>query len=139
MPCIRLDRLDVVLADSDFVVLLLPVTPATENVINARTLRHMKKSAWLFNFARGSLVVDADLIAAAESGTIAGAVLDVFRVEPLPSEHPFWGAKNIVVLPHVGGVHPRRDKFVSALFVENAQRFADGRPLQALVDRARGY
>jgi glyoxylate/hydroxypyruvate reductase len=134
-----LDQLDVVLAQSDFVVLLLPVTPATENVVNAGALKHMKKSAWLFNFARGALVVDADLIAAAESGTIAGAVLDVFRVEPLPADHPFWRVKNIVVLPHVGGVHPRRDRFVSALFVENARRFADGRPLQALVDRARGY
>jgi glyoxylate/hydroxypyruvate reductase len=134
-----LDRLDRVLAASDFVVLLLPVTPATENVIDARALRHMKKTAWLFNFARGALVVDADLIAATESGTIAGAVLDVFRTEPLPSDHPFWGAKNIVVLPHVGGGHPQRDKIVSALFVENAQRFADGRPLQALVDRVHGY
>jgi glyoxylate/hydroxypyruvate reductase len=134
-----LDQIDIVLAQSDFVVLLLPVTPATENIVNAGVLKHMKQSAWLFNFARGALVVDADLIAAAESGTIAGAVLDVFRVEPLPRDHPFWRARNIVVLPHVGGVHPRRDKFVSALFVENARRFADGRPLQALVDRARGY
>jgi phosphoglycerate dehydrogenase-like enzyme len=134
-----LDQLDVVLSRSDFVVLLLPVTPRTENVINADALRHMKKTAWLFNFARGALVVDADLIAAAENGTIAGAVLDVFRTEPLPSEHPFWQAKNIVVLPHVGGVHPERDKFVAALFVENARRFAEGRPMQALVDRARGY
>ena len=134
-----LDRLDLVLGQSDFAVLLLPVTPATENVIDARALRHMKKSGWLFNFARGALVVDADLIAAAEAGTIAGAVLDVFRTEPLPSEHPFWSTKNIIVLPHVGGVHPRRDKFVAALFVENAQRFADGRPLQALVERERGY
>jgi phosphoglycerate dehydrogenase-like enzyme len=134
-----LDQIDIVLAQSDFVVLLLPVTPATENIINAGVLKHMKQSAWLFNFARGALVVDADLIAAAESGTIAGAVLDVFRVEPLPADHPFWRARNIVVLPHVGGVHPRRDKFVSALFVENARRFADGRPLKALVDRARGY
>jgi phosphoglycerate dehydrogenase-like enzyme len=134
-----LDQLDLVLARSDFVVLLLPVTPATENVIDARALSRMKKSAWLLNFARGALVVDADLIAAAESGTIAGAVLDVFRVEPLPSDHPFWTTKNIVVLPHVGGVHPQRDKFVAALFVENALRFSEGRPLQALVDRARGY
>ena len=70
------------------------VTPATENVVNAGTLKHMKKSAWLFNFARGALVVDADLIAAAENGTIAGAVLDVFRVEPLPADHPF-GARRI--------------------------------------------
>jgi glyoxylate/hydroxypyruvate reductase A len=134
-----LDQLDLVLARSDFVVLLLPVTPATENIVNANVLKHMKKSAWLFNFARGALVVDADLIAAAANGTIAGAVLDVFRVEPLPADHPFWRAKNIVVLPHVGGVHPRRDTFVSALFVENARRFVDGRPLKALVDRARGY
>jgi phosphoglycerate dehydrogenase-like enzyme len=134
-----LDQIDRVLSRSDFVVLLLPVTPATENFINTDVLRHMKKTAWLFNFARGALIVDADLIAAAENGTIAGAVLDVFRSEPLPSEHPFWRARNIVVLPHVGGVHPQRDKFVAALFVENARRFAEGRPLQALVDRARGY
>ena len=58
---------------------------------------------------------------------------------PLPSDHPFWRARNIVVLPHVGGVHPDRDRFVAALFVENARRFARGEPLQALVDRARGY
>jgi phosphoglycerate dehydrogenase-like enzyme len=134
-----LEEIDRVLARSDFVVLLLPVTPVTENFIDASVLRHMKKSAWLFNFARGALVVDADLVAAAESGTIAGAVLDVFRQEPLPSDHPFWRARNIVVLPHVGGVHPDRDRFVAALFVENARRFARGEPLQALVDRARGY
>src|SRR5882757_1719128 len=134
-----LDEIDQVLARSDFVVLLLPVTPVTENFINASVLRHMKKSAWLFNFARGALVVDADLVAAAESGTIAGAVLDVFRQEPLPSDHPFWRARNILVLPHVGGVHPDRDRFVAALFVENARRFAQGQPLQALVDRTRGY
>jgi phosphoglycerate dehydrogenase-like enzyme len=134
-----LDQLDRVLARSDFVVLLLPVTPRTENVIDGDALRHMKRTAWLLNFARGALVVDADLIAAAEAGTIAGAVLDVFRTEPLPSDHPFWRARNIMVLPHVGGSHPRRDKFVAALFVENARLFAEGRPLQALVDRARGY
>jgi len=134
-----LDELDQVLARSDFVVLLLPVTPATENIIDARALRHMKKTAWLFSFARGALVVDADLVASAENGTIAGAVLDVFRQEPLPSDHPFWRTRNIVVLPHVGGTHPDRDRFVAALFVENARRFAQGQPLQALVDRARGY
>jgi phosphoglycerate dehydrogenase-like enzyme len=134
-----LDQLDVVLGRSDFVVLLLPVTPATENLIDARRLSQMKKTGWFFNFARGVLVVDNDLVAATEAGTIAGAVLDVFRSEPLPSEHPFWTAKNIVVLPHVGGSHPQRDKFVAELFVENARRFADGRPLRALVDRDHGY
>ena len=134
-----LAELDRALAQSDFVVLLLPVTPATENVIDARALAHMRRTAWLLNFARGALVVDADLIAAAENGTIAGAVLDVFRTEPLPSDHPFWTAKNILVLPHVGGVHPQRDRLVAALFVENARRFAEGRPFEALVDRRKGY
>ena len=134
-----LDRLGDVLSQSDFVVVLLPVTPATENVIDARALARMKKSAWLFNFARGQHVVDADLVEAVEKGTIAGAVLDAFRIEPLPAEHPFWGTRNILVLPHIGGRHPERDRLVAALFVENAKRFAAGAALKALVDRARGY
>ena len=84
-------------------------------------------------------MVDADLVDAVNRGVIAGAVLDAFRIEPLPAEHPFWITKNIIVLPHIGGRHPQRDKFVAALFVENARRFAEGAPLKALVDRARGY
>jgi phosphoglycerate dehydrogenase-like enzyme len=134
-----LDGLGDVLSQSDFVVVLLPVTPATENIIDARALARMKNSAWLLNFARGQHVVDADLVEAVEKGTIAGAVLDAFRSEPLPAEHPFWSTKNIVVLPHIGGRHPERDKLVAALFVENAKRFAAGATLKALVDRARGY
>lgn len=128
-----------VLSQSDFVVVLLPVTPETENIINAKSLAQMKPTAWLFNFARGQHVVDDDLIAALEKGVIAGALLDAFRVEPLPSEHPFWGTKNLIILPHIGGRHPQRDKFVAALFVENGRRFAAGEPLQALVDWKRGY
>jgi phosphoglycerate dehydrogenase-like enzyme len=81
-----LDGLADVLGQSDFVVLLLPITPATENVIDARALSRMKKSAWLLNFARGQHEVDADLVEAVEKGTIAGAVLDAFRTEPLPTE-----------------------------------------------------
>ena len=134
-----LDRLGEMLAQSDFIVVLLPVTSATENVINAATLAQMKQTAWLFNFARGQHVTDEDLVDAVNRGVIAGAVLDAFRVEPLPAEHPFWITTNIIVLPHIGGRHPQRDKFVAALFVENAGRFADGVPLKALVDRSRGY
>lgn len=128
-----------VLSQSDFVVVLLPVTPETENIINATSLAQMKRTAWLFNFARGQHVADDDLIDALENGVIAGALLDAFRVEPLPSEHRFWGTKNLVILPHIGGRHPQRDKFVAALFVENARRFAAGEPLQALVDWEQGY
>jgi phosphoglycerate dehydrogenase-like enzyme len=143
VPCVHQvyarDRLDEVLSQSDFVVVLLPATPATENIIDATSLSKMKRSAWLFNFARGQHVVDSDLISALQSGTIAGAVLDAFRVEPLPPEHPFWTTKNLIVLPHIGGRHPQRNTFVSKLFVENARNFIAGHPLKALVDRSRGY
>lgn len=70
---------------------------------------------------------------------IAGAVLDVFRQEPLPTEHPFWTTDGIIVLPHIGGGHPQRDKVVAQLFVENLRRFLDGEPLKEVVDRAAGY
>jgi phosphoglycerate dehydrogenase-like enzyme len=132
-------RTDEVLAQSDYVLLLLPATPETDNFINAERLAKMKPSAWLINFGRGHTIVDADLIAAAKDKKIAGAILDVFRQEPLPSDHPFWKAEGIVVLPHIGGPHPQRDKFVARLFVENLERFLDGNPLKEVVDRAAGY
>jgi phosphoglycerate dehydrogenase-like enzyme len=130
---------DEVLAQSDFVVLLLPATPETENIINAARLSRMKKTAWLLNFGRGALIDDAALVAAAKAGTIAGAVLDVFRQEPLPKDDPFWGTENILVLPHIGGLHPARDSMVAALLVENLRRFLDGAPLKEVVDRKAGY
>jgi phosphoglycerate dehydrogenase-like enzyme len=133
------ERTDEVLAQSDYVLLLLPATPETENFINAERLAKMKPSAWLLNFGRGHLIADADLIAAVTGGKIAGAVLDVFRQEPLPPEHPFWGTDGIIVLPHIGGGHPTRDKIVARLFVDNLGRFLDGQPLKEVVDRAAGY
>jgi phosphoglycerate dehydrogenase-like enzyme len=130
---------DTALGQSDFVVLLLPTTPETENFIDAARLRAMQRTAWLLNFARGALIVDADLIAAVRSKTLAGAVLDVFREEPLPATHPFWKTEGILVLPHIGGGHPDRRAIVADLFAANARRYLEGRPLHALVDRERGY
>ena len=133
------EETDEVLAQSDFVVLLLPATPETENIINATRLARMKKTAWLLNFGRGALIDDAALVAAAKSGTIAGAILDVFRQEPLPKDDPFWSTENILVLPHIGGLHSARDSMVAALLVENLRRFLDGAPLKEVVDRKAGY
>lgn len=130
---------DEVLGASDFVLLLLPSTTETENFMDARRFRAMRRSAYLLNFARGALIVDADLIEAVRSKTIAGAVLDVFRKEPLPADHPFWTTEGIVVLPHIGGLHPARDEGVAEVFVANARRFLAGEPLETVVDRARGY
>jgi phosphoglycerate dehydrogenase-like enzyme len=133
------DATDEVLAAADFVVLLLPSTPATENFINKDRLRTMKPTAWLLNFARGALIVDEDLIAAVQSKAIAGAVLDVFREEPLPATHPFWKTEGIRVLPHLGGGHPERTQAVAEIFADNARRFLAGEPLNTVVDRGRGY
>jgi phosphoglycerate dehydrogenase-like enzyme len=133
------DRTPEVLAESDFVLLLLPATPDTDSFINAERLGMMKPGAWLLNFGRGHLIKDDDLIAAVEAKRIAGAVLDVFRQEPLPAEHPFWRTEGIIVLPHLGGPHPQRDRFVARLFADNLERFLDGRPLKEVVDRKTGY
>jgi phosphoglycerate dehydrogenase-like enzyme len=133
------ERTDEVLAQSDFVLLLLPATAETNNFIDAKRLAKMKPGAWLLNFGRGHLIKDADLVAAVKAKTIAGAILDVFRQEPLPKEHPFWATEGILVLPHIGGPHPHRDSIVAKLFVENLSRFLDGQPLKEVVDRAAGY
>lgn len=132
-------EVDEVLAKSDFVVMLLPATAETDNLINAARLAKMKKSAYLINFARGAQIVDDDLIAAVKGGTIAGAVLDVFRTEPLPSSHQFWTTPGISVLPHIGGLHPQRNEMVAELFVENVRRYLANQPLKEAVDRTRGY
>ncbi len=133
------ERTPEVLAQSDFVLLLLPATPQTDNFINAERLAMMKPGAWLLNFGRGHVIKDDDLVAAVKTKKIAGALLDVFRQEPLPAGHSFWATEGIIVLPHIGGPHPQRDRFVARLFVDNLGRFLDGKPLKEVVDRNAGY
>ncbi len=133
------DEAEAVLRQSDFVVMLMPATAETDDFINAGRLRMMKPTAWLVNFARGSQIVDTDLIAAVKAKTIAGAVLDVFREEPLPASHPFWNTENILVLPHIGGGYAGRAAAVAAIFAENARCDLEGRPFATGVDRELGY
>jgi phosphoglycerate dehydrogenase-like enzyme len=133
------ERTPEVLAQADFLLLLLPATRETDNLIDAGRLAMMKPTAWLLNFGRGHTIRDDDLVAAVKAKKIAGAVLDVFRQEPLPADHPFWGTEGIIVLPHIGGPHPQRDRIVARLFVDNLARFLDGKPLREVVDRAAGY
>jgi glyoxylate/hydroxypyruvate reductase A len=128
-----------VLERSDFVLLLLPSTEDTRGLMDTRRLALMKPTAYLLNFGRGDLIVDADVVEAVRSRRIAGAVLDVFRNEPLPADSPFWTTDGIVVFPHVGGLHPTRDALVAELWVDNLRRFAADQPLREVVDRARGY
>jgi glyoxylate/hydroxypyruvate reductase len=133
------DGLAEVLGQSDYVLLMLPSTPHTRGLMNARTLALMKPTAWLLNFARGDLVVEADLAEAVAGQRIAGAVLDVFVEEPLPATSPLWTTEGIIIFPHVGGLHPRRDEAVADLWVENLRRFSAGEPLLQAVDPGRGY
>ena len=90
-----------VLAAADVVVNLLPLTPATRGLFNATTFAQMRRGASLVNLARGGHVVDADLLAALASGQLSRAVLDVFEIEPLPAEHPYWAHPQVTLLPHV--------------------------------------
>lgn len=128
-----------VLAEADYLLLLLPSTPETRGLLNRRTLALMKPTAYLLNFGRGDLVVAEDLVEAVRARRLAGAVLDVFTREPLPEDSPLWTTEGIVVFPHVGGHHPDRDAIVAELWVENLRRWEAGQPLLHVVDRTRGY
>jgi len=133
------DQLLAVLTEADFVVVTLPLTRKTERIIGARELAAMKPTAWLVNVGRGGLVDDDALIAALESGQIAGACLDVFTREPLPEGHPYYKLPNVILTPHVAGAFPAINDVDREYFVAELQRFVKGEPLQATIDRERGY
>jgi len=125
------------LSATDIVVNLLPLTPATRGLIDARFLSALPVGASLINLARGGHVVEADLLAALDSGRLAHAVLDVFEQEPLPGGHPFWHHPRVTVLPHIAAqTDPRSAAQVAA---QNVDALRHGRPLAHLVDRQRGY
>ncbi|WP_204113308.1 2-hydroxyacid dehydrogenase [Shimia biformata] len=125
------------LATADILVLLLPKTPDTENVINAETLALMPKGAIIINPGRGPLIDDGALLAALDTGQIAHATLDVFRVEPLPGDHPFWSHPKVTVTPHIAA--ETRPKTASEVIAENVRRGEAGEPLLYLVDPETGY
>lgn len=131
------DGLVALLARSDFLICLLPLTPQTQGILDARLFATLPKGAVVVNAARGGHLVEADLLAALDGGHLGGASLDVFAEEPLPAGHPFWSHPKIHVTPHVAGItHPSR----SADHVADAIRRAEaGQPLLHVVDRRRGY
>ncbi len=124
---------------ADFVVLALPLTPETQNVINADVLRSMQRSAYLINIARGALVDEAALFTALSEGWIAGAGIDAFVTEPLPPDSPLWSAPNLFVTPHISWSSPRTRTRTVDLFLENLHRYRTGQPLRNVVDRHAGY
>jgi phosphoglycerate dehydrogenase-like enzyme len=127
------------LAVSDFIVLALPLTVETEDLVDDRALALMKRTAWLINVARGRLIVERALLRALAEGQLGGAVLDAFRDEPLPATSPFYDLPNVILTPHTSWSSGRvLDRSVE-LFAENLRRFAAGEPLLNRVDARAGY
>lgn len=132
-----LDALWPLLSASSIVLNLLPLTPATRALLDARFFKALPRGAALVNLGRGAHVVEADLRAALGSGQVGHAVLDVFEAEPLPAAHPFWRHPHVTVLPHVAALTDPRSAV--ALVAANVQALLDGQPIAHRVDRARGY
>lgn len=133
------NQLPWVLAQSDFVVLALPATPDTYQIIGEKEFRLMKRTAFLVNVSRGSVVDEAWLLKALKEKWIAGATLDVFEEEPLPEESPLWSLENIMITPHISGDLRDYPERVTEIFSENFLLWQDGKPLSRVVDLARGY
>ncbi|MCB1341632.1 MAG: glyoxylate/hydroxypyruvate reductase A [Pseudooceanicola sp.] len=131
------EGLEQTLAEADILVLLLPDTPATQNLLDARALARMPKGAVIVNPGRGPLIDDTALLAALDAGQIGHATLDVFRVEPLPKDHPFWAHPGVTITPHIAS--ETRAATASRVIAENVRRGEAGEPFLFLVDRAAGY
>ena len=130
---------DEVIRKSDYLVLCVPLTPETRNMIGERELKLMKKTAYLINIARGGVVDEKALIKALKEKWIAGAALDVAEVEPLPRDSELWELENVIITPHVAGSTPYYWERATDIFIENLKRFLRGEELINVVDKDRGY
>jgi glyoxylate/hydroxypyruvate reductase len=129
--------LPALLGRSEILVCLLPLTVETEGVLNNSTFALLPKGAAVINAARGGHLVEDDLLAGLASGQLSAAVLDVFREEPLPADHPFWRHPRIIVTPHIAAAtHPET---AAPIILDNIRRCREGRPLLNRVDRSQGY
>lgn len=131
--------LNILLKESDFVVISAPVTEQTKRIIDAEGFATMKPTAYLVNVARGALVDEQALIAALREKRIGGAALDVFEDEPLPPTSPLWDLDNVVITPHSAGISQQLWERQYKLFSENLRRFQTGAPLIGLVNKQAGY
>ncbi len=131
------EQLNVFLAQSRIIINLLPLTAETDSILDRHLFRQLPKGAYLINVARGEHLVEADLLAAIDSGRLSGACLDVFRTEPLPEDHPFWQHPEITVTPHIASL--TNPAAVIPQILENYRRVRAGRKVLNPVDRLQGY
>lgn len=132
-----LTDIDNLVGDMDYVINLLPNTPDTQDLYDAKLFAGFKPTALFLNVGRGAAVVDADLVEALKEGHLAGAVIDVCRQEPLPQRHPFWTAYGLLLTGHSSA--PTSPVAMTDLFVENLKAFNAGEALRGEVDFSRGY
>ena len=133
------DHLDHLLATSNFVVIAAPHTPETERMIGEAQFRRMKPTAHLINVSRGIIVDLAALTAALQDGIIAGAALDVFEIEPLPSDHPLWAMENVIITPHRAGTSAKTPRRRWEVFLRNLSHFLADEPLENVADKEKWY
>jgi len=131
------DGLEQMLRRSEILVCLLPLTPETEGILDARLFARLPRGAAIINVARGGHLVETDLIPALDSGQLSAAVLDVFRQEPLPENHPFWTHPRIIMTPHVAAA--THAPTAAPIVADNLRRLAEGKPLVNRVDPTRRY
>jgi len=133
------EALDALLPRADFVILTVPHTPATEGFMHRARFKRMKPSAYFINIGRGMTTRLDDLVAALQAGEIAGAGLDVFEQEPLPPEHPLWGAPNVLITPHMAGYGPYLNERRFQIILDNCRAFGAGEQLRNVVDKANWF
>ncbi|MCP5152161.1 MAG: D-2-hydroxyacid dehydrogenase [Ectothiorhodospiraceae bacterium] len=133
------DELDALLPWADHVVLIAPLTPQTRACMDGARLARMRSSAYLVNLGRGQLVDESALIDALGAGAIAGAALDVFETEPLPSSSPLWDMPNVIVSPHMSGDFVGCFDVLASQFLDNFRRYRAGEPLVNVVDKRLGF
>jgi phosphoglycerate dehydrogenase-like enzyme len=133
------DELPTLIGQADVVVAALPLIPATTRLFDAKMFARMKKTAFFINVGRGGSVVTDDLVAALNSGTIAGAGLDVTEPEPLPKDHALWKAKNIIITPHMSAQSDLGQGTREIILREQLRRFVAGDKMLSVVDFKKGY
>lgn len=136
---VSMEGLDMVLKESDYVVLSVPLTPETDKMIGRRELELMKPDSILINVARGEVIDEAALIEALRENIIGGAGLDVFETEPLPESSPLWELENCLITPHCAALSPQYMARAVDLFCRNLEAYRNGQPMPNLVDPVRGY
>lgn len=133
----KADQMKEFLGEADYVLLTLPSTPQTNNLINRHVFKAMKKTAYLINICRGAVVDEKALVEALKGNEIAGAILDVVKEEPLPPQSELWDCPNLILSPHLSG--PSLPEDMVEVFKENFKRYVNKEPLLGLIDFERGF